>query len=699
MGAGIDTSKRVLLAALAAALLASPAGARDAWWNFHWKFRRPVTVTDVPRTGLEGEEVGVVTMPTAGLIAPDGRDIRVTTARGQVVPHRVLMIGPGDTARIAFALRLSSAKYYVYFGRGDLPQPGKQLDIRRGVLLETWAYPGGGIANLPRVRRVFARARRLIGRDFRDRIFLGHNPFGPQNRLCNLFTGYLICPANGEYTFATSSRDASFLLIDGKLVVSNGGFHRPQRRASRRGRVRLSKGLHELRLYHVSTAGDPVVMAAWRPPGARRLWTIPADAFAPVRRARPGGIQQFGRAVHVDFLPVHAGETFTANRYFQRYAFQAIVGGAPATRASFQWDFGDGQRAASARCEHVYLRDGLHKVTLTVTIGGRKFTRSNRIYVSRPWDRVTVPELDAVKDHGRIVAGYDFAAADVADLAPAVVLLKRARRTKALLRAGEALVARSSAPAEVLREALPIYAQALVRTAKDPSAAVAALLKGATMTQDPAVGADLTVRAGQVALEAGQNDKALALFRRALKKYSALTTDACIRRARIGIGDVWRLRGDYAKAMAAYSSAAPRKRAGYEKQAVRKGDLARHVEDYLRRGMYNDAEDFLDRLEEEFPTEKLEGYSTLLRVRLALARSQPRLAAQQAEQLVRVNPRSNYAPELLLLAAGAHAKLGQVQAARTALERIVTGYPESPLAAEAARRLKQAAAPPGGRRR
>ncbi len=677
---------RVILAAAVVLTGAARSPGQAAWWNFKWSHRRVVTVSDVPRTRLPGEEVAVVTMPTGGLVRPDGRDIRVATGAGTLLPHRVLMVGPGDRVRVAFALRGGITRYYVYFGNADAPKPTGELKVRRGVLLEMWAHPGGTVRNLQQATRLLERVRELIGRDFLSRVFLGHNPFGPQDRVCSVFTGHLICRNAGEYEFSTSSRDASFLLVDGKLVVSNGGRHRPQRRAVRRGEVRLSAGLHELKLYHVNAGGDPVAVAAWKEPRGRRLWAIPPGAFAPVRRARCGIAERYGKSYHADFLPVHAGEAFMANKYYQRYTFEALLKGASVTPPKYQWDFGDGQSATHAKCDHVYLRTGPFKVTLTVRLAGQTLTRANRIYVTRAWEKVTRPRLDPLADHAGIVSGYDFTRAEAPEICEAIALLKRAGMSKAILRAGDALVKRDAAPAGALAEAMDLYAEALVADGQ-AARAVAAMLKAAEMTRAPAVRAVLTTAAGEMALKVPDLDRALAIFQQALKKYSALTTGGAIRQARIGIGDVWRARGDYAKAAKAYQAARPAGEASFEKQAVRKGDLARHAEDYIRRRQYADAEEFLGRLEQEFPAEKLEGFSTLLRVRLELARRRPAAAAEQVEQLIRVNPRSNYAPELLNLAEQAYRKQGQRDLARRALQRIVTNYPESPLAAEARKRL------------
>ncbi|HAU38549.1 MAG TPA: hypothetical protein DCX07_12640, partial [Phycisphaerales bacterium] len=115
--------------------------------------------------------------------------------------------------------------------------------------------------------------------------------------------------------------------------------------------------------------------------------------------------------------------------------------------------------------------------------------------------------------------------------------------------------------------------------------------------------------------------------------------------------------------------------------------FVRHVEAYLRDRKLRDAEDYLDRWEQALPADKLEGFSTLYRVRLRMDQKQYATAAREAETLVRVSPASNYAPELLLMAAECYGKLGDAQAAKAALKRVVEKYPESSLAVTARKKL------------
>ncbi len=672
------------LVCLGAILLARrPASAQVGWWSRNWQFRRSVIVNDYKRTGLDGDDVAWIDMPTAGRILPDGRDIRVTTTGRTEVPCRVLMVGPGDRVKVAFALRGTGTRYYVYFGNGKAKAPQEKLDIRRGVLQETWLYKGGGINSLRDVRKVFADATTLLGRDFRERVFVGHNPFGPQNTIASRFRAWLVAPADAEYDFACSSQDASFLVIDGKEVVANGGHHRPQRDIRKRGKKRLSKGLHELTFYHVNATHHPIAVAAWRAPGDKRIWPIPPDAFAPVFRAEPGATEQYGKSAAVDFLFGHAGEAFLRNRYYQRLRFEALTAGR-LRRPDLKWDFGDGQVAATPTPEHVYFVPGEYTVTLTARTPTGELSIRQKVFVSRPWDKVTENKLDSAVQQAQIVQGYDFAALGDEANAHAILLLDRAKAAKAVRAAGEALLKRNEVPADLLEEAVPLFADDM-----PPDRRVEAYLRAETLTRNPRVRAEMAVAAADAALrELDDVDKAMEIYRRVVSTYGTATTAEAVREAKIGVGDVWRARGDYAKAEKAYTTAGYGPKVNVARLEITKGDYARHVEDYIRKGLLADAAEYIDRWARDIPVDKLEGYWSLLVVRYHLASKEYAAAAREAEVLVRANPRSNYAPELLLHAADAWRRLGKNTEADAALKRIVQNYPESPLAAKAAGGLK-----------
>ncbi len=309
--------RKILLCAVLVAMGFSAhvrTASAQSWWNGKWTYRRTLLVKPAA-TNLPGDDVAYAVIPTGEKICPDGRDVRVFGPDLRPRPFWIMFTGPGSLLKIAFATSGSKQqRYYVYYGNPQAQMPEQTWRPRRGVLLETWQYRGGPIGSLGRTRRAFARAKPLIGRTFLPSIFLGHNIFGPQDRTCNLYTGYLICPVSGQYTFATSSNDASFLLLNEQLVVSWPGKHNWVADARHKGTVNLDKGLHKLTYYHVNAGGRGGAVAAWREPRGGRIWPILSRNFAPVGTSALGPLRHRSRSLVADFTFQIAGQAIVFQR-------------------------------------------------------------------------------------------------------------------------------------------------------------------------------------------------------------------------------------------------------------------------------------------------------------------------------------------------------------------------------------------------
>ena len=671
-------------------LCVSAAQAADPWWNPKWRYRREITIEETTPTRLSGTDIIGVEMATGGASKRDGGDIRVTTPLGKEVVSTVLMAGPGDRVRLAFAKQGALKKYYAYLGNPDAPPRGGVLPLERGVLIETRRSRADPPGELSDARKIFQKPGPIMGRRFMDRMFLGYNPFGPDEAIANLMTGYVIAPKSGEYTFSCSSNNASFLLLDDKLLISNGGWHSPQRDIRKNAKINLKAGLHKLTFYHINRKSNPVLVVAWKAPGDKRVRVIPPGAYSLVHAGKAGTMQQVSKPLDIDFSPLHAGETFTANRYYQRYTFAAQAVGRGGKGLKWEWDFGDGQKSTEATVDHVYVVDGMYSVTLTAKAPRGQLTRTNRIYVSRPWDRVTHGQLDNTKDHAAIIAAYNFETLKIDAIGPAFELLKRNERTKDMIRACTAFLKRPKLPAEGVLAIVPTVSELLLQNAQTDSA-VKVLLVAADRCDTTEVAARMTIMAAKIVLNVVRDDKeAMKLYTRAQSRYGKKTTAATARGAQIGIADVWRARGDYDKAAAAYKAAGFGPEAERRKHPILRGDFSRHVESYTQTFRnYEWAEQYIQRWRQTFPADKLDGYLSLLTARLWKAQGRYAEITIEADILARVNPTSNYGAQLLMLAVEAYRKMDKPGLATETLKRIVDKFPESPLAVEAAEILKK----------
>ena len=339
------------------------------------------------------------------------------------------------------------------------------------------------------------------------------------------------------------------------------------------------------------------------------------------------------------------------------------------------------RRAAGAgeTVEHVYFVTGEHEVTLKARRGPEELKYRNGIYNTRPWDRVASSKLDLISTQAKLVAGYDFAALSPEANAHAVLLLRAAGNREVMAKACLALLTRDAAPSDLLiSEAATAAAEAL------PAAQRAnAYLRAEKLSQSAGTRAEMAELAGQSMLnDQADPNAAMAVFKRIVRDYGVVRDLRAVRAARIGIGDAWRVIGKLDEARKAYAAAGLGPDVDAKRVGITKGDYARHVEAYLDRNYFDDADTYIEKWAWDIPADKLEGYWSLLVVKKCLAQKHFADAAREAETLVKVNPRSNYAAELLKLASEAYTKLGDAAAAAGALRRIVEQYPESPLAAE-----------------
>jgi len=80
------------------------------------------------------------------------------------------------------------------------------------------------------------------------------------------WTGTIVMPRPGYYTFALESDDGSTLEIDGRMVVNNGGTHGLRKRASRQ---HFAAGAHAIRMRYFQAGMGGAFRAYWSPAGRR----------------------------------------------------------------------------------------------------------------------------------------------------------------------------------------------------------------------------------------------------------------------------------------------------------------------------------------------------------------------------------------------------------------------------------------------
>jgi len=661
------------------------------WLGPGWKVRRVVDAKVEP-SSYPGADVAVCTFYSGGLTKPDASDIRVAAEGRRLVPHRVLQIGPGDLVRIAFAATPGAERYYIYYGNPEAEPPAETWEPERGVLLETRKWPGGSMGRLGEVQRTWDKAE-PVGANFVSHVSFGFNPFGDSEapRMYH-YTGWVVAPEAGTYDVATSSDDASWLLIDGKEVVAWPGEHGALWDARHSAKSALSEGVHRIDYWHVNGGGTMMAVAAWRVPQTDRFAPIPPKAFLPVVQATVVETDIQNERIVADCFIEHAGESWWPDHYAFRIRFKNFSKGISLRQGGrFDWDFGDGQTSQAAEPVHVYLAPGDYTIALKASRGALANTFRTKVRIERNWWRQAERAIDPVKGYAEAVARYNFQTLDLANLFLAIRLFDHQKMGDALIAAATAFtVEREGASEEDLYPAGLLLGKYLRKSGRGKEA-IGTYRRMEGRLKAPAQKARLALETAETLLRnLHEYDQAEGQYRRVLKTYPAVAGDAVLRRAYIGMGDVWRHRGKTDEARRAYEAAVDIRIKVYTpaQAAVRVGTLARYVEEYTRERQWEWAFEFLDVWAWEFPFGKLQGHWSLLRVRALVAKGDREEALREAADLLAASPDSPYAVRLLMEAAECHIALGSRDQARRLLETAVEDYPEDPCREEVRNRLR-----------
>ena len=576
------------------------------------------------------------------------------------------------------------------------------------------------------------------GSDYVEQVGHGYNPFATKpGPFLSHYSGYLQIPSAGNYAFWTSSQDASFLLIDDKLVTSAPGRHGPlyQARPRTRGDADLSAGMHKFDYYHAAAGPTAMMAAIWEPKAGddRRPQPerIPPEAFrAPLVGHIPAGRLTLRTAKLVpDFVFKVAGEVpLPDNPVPLLGAMFRDVSPAPLSEApKIQWDFGDGQTATFHNVDHVYLHPGVYTVKLTIRHAGRTFEMANRIAIEPPI-LTQVPKGHTLKEYVKVIESYDPQKLDAAGLrqlalayeAKALSIESKADNDKLKAEKNEGRMsdkARASSrakraaedtsePVKYFTAAVAAIEKALTNetstlegdedltrlaqhvgpiardTLSDSQAAIKIWQGAARLVKNPSLRAVCELEAADIAV----NDlldvaAAKRLIESATGRLGATATGPSAARLQQVRGDcAAAAAGDGKTAAAAYQEAQRLlgSSGDYARQTARRGAHGRSTEEFLKDNQLDRAVAEIRAWQRDFPADKLDGYQTLLYARYWAARKQFAQAVAQADRLQAANPDSPYVDQLLYLAADCELKQGRRDRALAILHSILKDHPGSP---------------------
>lgn len=657
---------------------------RPTWWDVRWSYRKLV---NVERRGPNRLWIHLRRGADSG-----GGDLRVVGPEGEALPFGVIHSRPEGRYLLSFRAASTEGFHGVYFGNSAAGAVENGAPSE-GLVLETLAIPRGvGAGDWQQARQAIARASEVYGADFVPNVWHAQNPFGPQENYIAIYRGYLRCPRQGEYGFATVSDHSSFLLVEDELVASWPGPHNiwQGRRGEHSGRIVLPQGRHRFTYIHFAFGQARRCAAAWMPPGQDWWRIIPPGAFGMPAEASVIECEQLGHALCADFAWSPDSYLEVGKAQLVKLRFESTSTATDSIVADYRWQFGDGQSASGWRAEHVYLTPGRRSVSLQVsTQDGRSASCAKSIEVAPIWDDLDFTDQKQ-QEALALARGYDLERLPDSDLLAAWRFFLDAESAEDAFAAATALDRRrdSFGPDDV--HALAMYLAQRYRARGSPAMAEQYLRVAAN-----AVGADDRRRFDARLMladlwlhEMGRAAEARQEYERIRQELANADAEQR-RRALVGIGDAWRRQGNDAEAREAYATAEAK--GGFAPAGPRyllRSAALQQAESHLNSGEADLAEERLDDLTWWFPTLWLSGHVLRLRAEIELIRGDFRAARREAESAIAVVRDANHRPSLHALAAEACMELGLLEEAAQHYRAVLEDFPEAPevLEAEAALR-------------
>ena len=571
---------------------------------------------------------------------------------------------------------------------------------RRGVLLRVYRKPKEVHPETLAELRKLIRTVEMQGACFCGGVADGFNRFGPSDHYISVYEGYLQIDEPGTYAFCTVSDDGSWLRVNDRTVLEWPGLHGwgGAERGQKSAEVKLSKGVAQVQYYHEEGTGAQMAFLGWKPPNAERLWSIPPDKWLSVRPARTGTFEARDKPIFAVPI-VRVLNTYWVRDSDDRQAtlveFRDLSRSRAGKIVKTRWSFGDGLAAEGTKLRHVYFRTGRPEVKLTVTDerGNRDSVTCspNVFYVDV---RARYFRYGNAKQYAEAAAGYDVERMSPEDLELYAEFWGHLENWAEHVRAVNAFIRRCPDSPLIPRLAASAAKGCTQADAYDPRRAdelFEIALRGAETARERL---ELNLqRARVLAWDLGEYERARELLNNLLDQIE-LKAGRAIQRLRrqalILLGDVALLTAAYDDAENLYRQAPElaERKVEQAEMLVKAGSYGYTVEDLLARGEFEWALKTLDQWEEEFPVQKLEGYTFFLRGKVLYVQRPGRLAARFLERAEQVAPRAVHVPEAVWLRANCLLAMQQYDEALAEFLRIRNDFTQSEFFQQAVDKIK-----------
>jgi len=690
------------LAPLLVLIAAGSLSAADDWHLDGWSAR---AVVEIPQPAANLTlDTAAVKIHCQGRGKPDGTDYRVLNAQGNSLPFQLTYHDPDHYSLISFqaAKPAAAARFYVYFGNPQATRAAQQVVAdprlgsgppqadwipRAGLVLQTMQRPeGDNPKTIEALQQLMAASQHRYGARYQTRISDGHNSFGPSDYFISAYRGWIRIPRDGTYKFCTASNEASFSFLDGKKLVHWPGRHTSERglRGEKNETIEVKSGLHFLEYYHEETTLKQVAFLGWSPPGSEtgHFAAIPESVYTTPHRAAVVSYESAaGPLPH--FEPDILDSIWPESRHAGQYTRVRFQVGQPTrlpTGTGYRWDFGDGHSLTGETVEHVYLSLGSYDVTLTAAAPAGTSTVKWPLKIYELQHVTGEIKQGRPADYAALASKYDTGKLDAENLMELARLLAEADMLPEAIRAGKSFIQRfaNARPQDQHRVRRLIALSALEIGEEGIDEAISSFQ--ASITKDTPATEKIDSIAQLIRLlgiERRQPENTEKLLKQVEEtaRTSVVNDDvkAAYRRAVNAAGDVQLWHGRRAEAYGYYQrvEALRGRYIPAQVKATRVGAYPNAIRAFLALGNYGAALQIVDRWEDLFATEKVQGQTFYWRGIILEQRKQYKDAARYLARAVVLAVGAGFETEARWRLARALEHLGHDKKARVELAKLV----------------------------
>jgi Tfp pilus assembly protein PilF len=651
----------------------------DTTWPEGWQYRLALSV-DTAKDTVPIERTAVFAF--SGKAKDDGSDIRITDADGSEIPYFLVSAGPGNVYTVCFAAEKDV--YYLYYGNPSAPAPAGTFSPRRGLFLETYVRRGDKADTWEDCQKIIkdsVKESLMTGRGFRGRIWDSINPFSAERNIVKVYTGFFYLHSPETINFGTTSTGPSFILVDDKLVAQWPGWHWIEAfiRPEHAGSIDLQAGLHKLVYYQIGQPWWNYAVCAMKRADDKQHAVIPEDFFLPV--VTPKLLSCEKRNSHITAMFSWHNINYLYRERWELITMQFTDLSAPSQEITqWEWDFGDGQKSSEKNPAHTYLRNSIYPVTLKVQgKSGYSDTISLKIKAEQDFSNLLLDWYNPrtrdqyIEEFGK----FNLGALGNEELFILAGIYNSYGLPEMEFACYDILKDRNLPPDEQLKAAL--LAADIALELKNYSASERIYKKILAEKTDH----EISLKLGRLYLESNNLDAAETVFNGV--SGSKDVPEKILRRARIGLADVLRYRGESEKAKEAYD-----KLTSPEAIGSKNGTYAQLVLFYLRNKDFATAIEKIEAWGEDVPIAKIKGNWSISFARAYLLKKDYEKALRELETFRRIckDKDNTYLPVSVYVTAEIYEAMGDKEKAQQWYAKVVSDYPGSAVARNAEEKLK-----------